>query len=256
MTSSPLSRSLTALVRQLHRRPGRERQGLTLAEGIRLVEEALAAGIVPHHVLVSPALETTTRGRALADTLRATGPVVPVSERELDELAATESPQGVLAVIELPARGLEALERAGSLLLLDGVQDPGNAGTMIRTAWALGAAGVIALPGTVELGNPKVLRASMGGLFHLPCVAAPADDVLTWLREQGIPLWASATDGEPVSRPAGPVALAIGNEGAGLTAAVAGAAARTVAVPLRPGAESLNAAVAAAILLYEVLRES
>lgn len=168
-----MSRSLFTLVRDLKRPRGRERRALALAEGVRLLEEALAASVTIKHVIASPALEATPRGEALKAALARAGQVVEsVSEAELSELAATEHPQGVIAVIEPPRWGLEDIKPGprAPVLVLDAVQDPGNVGTMVRTAWALGAAGVLALSGTAEVTNPKTLRASMGGLFRLPYV--------------------------------------------------------------------------------------
>src|SRR5581483_4552439 len=158
------------LIRDLHRRRARERRSLALAEGVRLLEEALAAGAV-RGAVISPSLEATSRGRALKAALERTGaPVEPVSGRELEALADTEHPQGVVAVIEPRAWSWRDIQPGpgGVVLALAGVQDPGNVGTILRTAWALGAGGVVALKGTAELYNPKVLRGSMGALFPLP----------------------------------------------------------------------------------------
>ena len=255
------------MIRDLGLRRGRERRGLALAEGVRLVEEALAAGIPLRGAAVSPALQATTRGTALKATLVTSGVrLEEVSEAELERLADTEQPQGVIAIIEPPRWALgdivlrhEAAARAGraTVLVLDAVQDPGNVGTMLRTALGLGAAGVVALKGTAELTNPKVIRGSMGALFRLPAVAATADEFLAWASGERLDIVVSAADGEPVAAApvVGPVAIVVGNEGAGVSAAIAAAAARQVAIPLRPGVESLNVGVAAGILLYEVLRE-
>jgi TrmH family RNA methyltransferase len=255
-----MSHSLHALIRHLHQRRGRERRGLALAEGVRLVEEALAARVAVRAALVSPALETTPRGRALADALRARSDRVEVcDDRELASLAATDHPQGVVAVIDPPRWRLEDIPVADRsvVLVLDAVQDPGNVGTMVRTAWALGAAGMVTFPGTAELTNPKVLRATMGGYFRFPAVAPGLEEGLAWLRERGFAVWVSAADGEPVGPRLGPgpLALVVGNEGAGVGDAVRKIAARRVAIPLRAGAESLNVGIAAGILLYEVLRD-
>ena len=253
--------SLVSMIRDLARRRGRERRGLALAEGVRLVEEALASGITIRGAAVSPALEGTTRGMALKAQLTARGVQVhEVTIAELDELADTEHPQGIVAVVEPRGWTLAdiVVARASVLLVLDAVQDPGNVGTMLRTAHALGAAGVVALRGTADLTNPKVLRGSMGAAFRLPCVAADEDAFLVWAAEQGISVWATAADGTPFDRsgtPAGPIALVVGNEGAGVSPAISRAAAHRVAIRLRPGAESLNVAVAAGILLYEALRD-
>jgi TrmH family RNA methyltransferase len=255
--------SLRTIIRDLGRRRGRERRGLALAEGVRLVEEAVAAGIALRGAAVSPALEATTRGRSLKSALAARGvPLEEVSESELEELADTEHPQGIVAVIEPRRWRLEdiALAPGAVVLVLDAVQDPGNVGTMLRTALGLGAAGVVALKGTAELTGPKVVRGSMGALFRLPAVAAGTDELLAWTRDRRVRVWLTAAEGEPLGKTAAtrdvsvPLALVLGNEGAGVGPALAGAAERRVAIPLAPGAESLNVAVAAGILLYEVIR--
>jgi len=252
--------SLETLVRHLKLRRGRERRGLALAEGVRLVEEVLAAAVPIRAALVSPALEATPRGAALAAKLRERAPrVESLSDRDLAELAATEHPQGVVVIIEpaVPALDDIRLGKRGVVLILDAVQDPGNVGTMIRTAHALGAVGVVALPGTAELTNPKVLRATMGAAFRLPSVAAGLPDTLAWLARCGAAVWVAAAGGEPVSRARRPepLAIVVGNEGAGVSVGMAEAATRRVGVPLAAGAESLNVGVAAGILLYEALRD-
>ena len=250
------------MIRDLHRRRGRARRGLALAEGVRLVEEALAAELPLRGAAISPALEATTRGRALKSALeRRAVRLEPVSETELADLADTEHPQGVVAVVE-PRRwalGDIAAAPGRPVLVLDGVQDPGNVGTIIRSALGLGAAGVVALKGTAELTSPKVVRGSMGALFRLPAVASDAEGLLEWARARGVELWAAAADGEPLEPGTArgctaPVGLVLGNEGAGVSPALEAAARRRVAIRLTPGAESLNVAIAAAILRREVAR--
>ena len=253
---------LKTMIRDLHRRRGRERRGLALAEGVRLVEEALDAGLPLRGAAISPALEGTTRGKALKSALEQRGVrVETVSDGELEELADTAHPQGVVAVVEPRRWSLDDIAAApGSpVLVLDGVQDPGNVGTILRSALGLGAAGVVALKGTAELTNPKVVRGSMGALFRLPAVPSDAETYLPWARERGIETWVTAADGtaiEPGSARGhrGVVGLVLGNEGAGVSPALEAAASRRVAIRLAPGAESLNVAVAAAILLREVAR--
>ncbi len=255
--------SLLTTIRDLHRRRGRERRGLALAEGVRLVEEALAAGIPIRGAAVAPGLEGTPRGTALKSALERAGVrLETVSEAELEVLADTDQPQGVVAVIEPRAWRLEDLtpEPGRPVVVLDAVQDPGNVGTILRTTLGLGGAGVVALKGTADLHNAKVVRGSMGALFRLPAVAADAPDYLAWAKGAGVETWVTAVDGEPLGqsadagRPRPRVALVLGNEGAGVGAALSAAAQRRVAIPLAPGAESLNVAVAAGILLYEVAR--
>jgi len=260
-----VARSLLTTIRDLHRRRGRERSGLALAEGIRLMEEAVAARIPVRGAAVAPTLEGTPRGRALKTALATAGvPITEVSPAELDALADTAQPQGIVAVIEPPVWSLADLpSEAGSVVLvLDGVQDPGNAGTMLRTALGLGAAGLVALPGTVELTNAKVVRGSMGALFRLPAAEVSAGDFVRWAAERGVEIWVAAADGERLRRgrlprraSRAPLALVVGNEGAGISPAIEEAARRRIAVPLAAGVESLNVAVAAGILLHEVLRD-
>lgn len=253
---------MQTVIRDLHRRRGRERRGLALAEGVRLVEEALAAAVPLRGAAVADTLEGTERGRALLAALERSGTRLErVTADQLAALADTEQPQGVVAVIEPRRWTLDdvRLDPRGVVLALDAVQDPGNVGTIIRTALGLGAAGVLALKGTAELTNPKVLRGSMGAAFRVPCVATDDRALLAWAREREVAVWVADADGEPIARAArssaavpARVALVLGNEGAGVSAAVADGADRRVAIPLAPAAESLNVAVAAGILLYEV----
>ncbi len=258
-----MSGPLQTIIRDLGRKRGRERRGLTLAEGVRLVEEAIAAGVPLRGAAVSPALETTARGHSLKSDLAARGVrLQEVSDGELADLADTEQPQGIVAVIEAPRWRLEDI-RVGpgsAVLVLDAVQDPGNVGTMLRTAFGLGASGAVALKGTAELASPKVMRGSMGALFRLPTVASDPEEFLAWAREHRVGILVTAADGEPLRPEHGaretraPVAVVVGNEGAGVGRTLSAAAYRRVAIPLVAGAESLNVAVAAGIILHEVMR--
>jgi len=256
-----MSHSLHTLVRDLRLRRGRERRGLALAEGVRLVEEALAARVPIRHVLASPALEATPRGRALKAALARAGlRAEEVSDRVFGGLAATDQPQGILAVVEPPrwrAADVHPAPRRPALVL-DGVQDPGNVGTMLRSAWGLGAAGILALPGTAEITNPKTLRSTMGAYFRLPFASVTEDEFHEWVRASNVRVLAAEAGASPRLSEAVrsmPLALIVGNEGAGIRPTVRRSAHGTVGIPLREGAESLNVAVAAGILLYEVTRE-
>lgn len=259
-----MSSSLQTMIRDLHRRRGRERRGLALAEGVRLVEEALAAAIPLRGAAASPALEATTRGKALKAALGGRGVrVEDVTDLELEALTDTEHPQGIVAVIE-PKRWTLAdigLKPGDAILVLDGVQDPGNVGTMLRTTLGLGARALVALKGTADLLNPKVLRGGMGASFKLPAVAATADELIAWAGLQGVEIWVAGAGGPPLDRlprrsgRRPPIALVVGNEGAGVSETVAAAAGRRVAIPLSSGVDSLNVAVAAGILLHEVTRD-
>lgn len=259
-----IASNLLSTIRDLQRRQARGRRGLALIEGVRLVEEALAAGVPFRGALVAPDLTRTARGTALvADLGRHAVPVEQVGAQAFSLLADTETPQGILAVIE-PRRSSAAdfAPGAGAVaLVIDGVQDPGNVGTLIRTAHALGAAGTVVLRGTADPTSPKALRAAMGATFRHTVV--PLDDAgfIAWTRKHAVTLWAAAADGLPLHRALGsrdgkrgPIAVIVGNEGAGIRPQLNAVAAQRVAIPLAQGAESLNVAVAAGILLYEVTR--
>lgn len=248
---------LLTLARDLGRRKARERSGLFVAEGVRAVEELLDSGLALRGVLSGPQLADAPRGRALLEAVAAGGVTHEVvSEREFGSAAQTESPQGVLAIGEIPARDLRALARRSplTLLVLDGVQDPGNVGTIVRTAAALGASATVALPGTVDLWNAKVVRSGMGAHFKHPCMHATVDELASVLRDETIPLWGADARGTPIGRSSRParLAVAVGNEGAGLSDSVRGLASELVALPIEGTVESLNVAVATGILLYSL----
>ncbi len=258
-----MSSSLQTLIRDLHRRRGRERRGLALAEGVRLVEEALVTAITVRGAAVSPALEGTIRGKALKAALLEKGVrVEEVSDRELDDLTDTEHPQGIVAVIQPKQWTLADIRLlpGATTLVLDGVQDPGNVGTMLRTALGLGAAGLVALKGTADLTNPKVIRGGMGASFRLPAVPATPEELVAWARLQRAQVWVADMAGESPGRlpqrtpQRPPILLVVGNEGAGVSPIIDAAADRRIGISLAPGAESLNVAVAAGILLHEVTR--
>jgi TrmH family RNA methyltransferase len=228
-------------------------------EGVRLVEEALGAGLQFTGALVSPDLARTTRGQALVADLASHAVLVEeVGARTFSQLAGTETPQGILAVVAPRIWTVADVSPApgGAVLVVDGVQDPGNLGTLIRTAHALGAAATVVLRGTADPMNAKALRAAMGAVV-------PLDDApfIAWARQRGLVLWAAAVDGVPLARALDAsidreelIAVIVGNEGAGIRPQLNAVSAQRVAIPLARGAESLNVAVAAGILLYEVLR--
>jgi TrmH family RNA methyltransferase len=254
-----MTSQLQSIVRNLQQRRARRRRGLTLAEGVRLVEEAIAARTPIVGVLVTRRLAQSSRGAALLEELAGRAvPLEEVPERTFATLADTETPQGVLAVVEPRRWTLADLrpQRAAPVLVLDAVQDPGNVGTMLRTAFALGACGVVLLKGSADLTNPKVVRGAMGATFRLPAVAVEAAEFVAWARRERLAVWVAAAAGTPLQRAAVPerLALVVGNEGLGVGAAVRGLAHQQVAIPLARGAESLNVAVAAGVLLYEVIR--
>jgi len=232
---------------------------LAVVEGVRLVEEALEAQVRFRGSLVSPELTRSDRGAALLARLAAHAvPIEEVPAREFASLAATETPQGVIGIIRPPRWSLsEVIPGPGRpALVLDEVQDPGNVGVLLRTAFGLGASGAVLLKGCADLWNPKALRASMGASLRFPAVETTMAELADWQREHGVELWAADTSGTPLGRTVPPerLAIAVGNEGAGISPAIATLAAQHVCIPLARGADSLNVAVAAGILLHEVRR--
>lgn len=250
---------LLTLARDLQRRKARGRQGLFICEGVRAVEELIRSSLRIRGALVVAGETAGSRSADAARTLRERGiDVLEVTARDFATAAETEAPQGILAIAEVPARRLQDLPMAEHvrLLVLDAVQDPGNAGTILRTAAALGATATLALPGTVDLWNAKVVRSAMGAHFHHPAFSCTWEELDTFRRQHAIALWAADAAGEPVGRVLPPtrLALVMGNEGAGITAATRDRADALVALPIAPDVESLNVAVAAGILLHALRR--
>jgi RNA methyltransferase, TrmH family len=247
---------LLTVARDLQRRKARQRQRRFVAEGVRTVEALLDSPIAVTGVLVTTALRSDPRGAALFDRILARElPVQDVTEAELESASDTESPQGVLAIGEIPPRSLPAPPAQARYLVLDALQDPGNVGTVIRTAAALGVTATIALTGTVDLWNAKVVRSTMGATFTHLALHSTWEETAAFLNAHGVPWWVADTDGvviddtDRASLP-GRLALVVGNEGAGISNAVAEHAAARIAIRMAPGVESLNVAVATGILLH------
>lgn len=245
-------------LRGLARRKIREVEGRFLAEGIRVVEDLLNSPLQTDWLCASSTLEDAPRGaRLLGEAAQRGIPIRVVPERDLLALAPTEHSQGVLAVARTPRAAWDEVlpsEGRSVVLLLDSVQDPGNVGTLARTAEALGVTALVSLTGTADPWNPKAVRAAAGSLFRLPVLAGDWPEAMERLRGAGYRLLAADAGGVPPPEPGGRVALVMGNEGAGLSAAVRAGVDGTVAVPIRGRAESLNVAAAAAILLHELTR--
>ena len=201
-------------------KPGRDGSSLAGIEGPNLLEEALRAGLRIPTVFVSQGEEHLLEGLALpAET-----EVLLLPRELLDSALATETPQPVAALVEPPVWSwsdvLGDAEKASLLLVvLAGLQDPGNLGTILRSAEAFGAAGVLSLPGTVSAWNPKAVRASAGSVLRLPLLAVSAKDCFAHLRKEGVKIWTTAVNGDEAADRidlAGSVALLIGNEGNGV----------------------------------------
>ena len=226
-------------------RKGRRESGCFLVEGRKMVEEALQSAFDVEAVLVQEGME-------LPGGL--TMPTYELPEHVLAAVCDTKTPQGIAAVVRMKEQS--ALGK--HIVALDGVQDPGNVGTIIRTADAAGLDGVLLSNQCADVFSPKVLRATMGSIFRMNL--RTTDDLpgeLLNLREKGYSILSSQLDGMPFyerEKVAAQFALIIGNEGNGVSEAVQQTATHRVRLPMRGGAESLNAAIAAAIMMYELMR--
>jgi TrmH family RNA methyltransferase len=251
----PLGEGRRKAIRGLLSRKGRERAGRYLLEGPRLVEEALAWDVPLAEAYVAP--EAGERVATLAERLAGAGvPVMRVSEKELRSVSDVVTPQGVLAVglREMPP----PIPQEGLVLLLDAVQDPGNVGTLLRAADAFEAEAVLVARGCADLYSPKVLRAAMGSAFHLPVIrTGPAKEVAAALASAGFTVLAATLDGDdPRAAEVLPerTLLVLGNETRGPHPAILKLADGQLTVPIPGPAESLNVAMAGAILLAELAR--
>ena len=228
-------------------RAARRAEGVYLCEGVKLVEEGVRWG-APVETLV------TARGFALPFPPPPGARLVEVPADVLAGVSTQDSPQGVLAVCRAPSLAPpERLER-GRWLVLDGVQDPGNVGTMWRTADAFGAAGLILLPGCADPFSPKAVRASMGACFRLGVWECTLEELTGLVSRSRLPLYAAALGENTRDVAAADLtncALVIGSEGRGVSAGVLAACDQTLKIPMTDRCESLNAAVAAAVVLWE-----
>ncbi|NMB26198.1 MAG: RNA methyltransferase [Firmicutes bacterium] len=251
-------------MRSLYTRKGRERTGLIPVEGVRFVMEALAAaekGVTSVDAIFCEDGCEHSLDEELSKALgRFQNQIMRCSTSVFKTLSDTGTPQGIVAAVTRPSQEVSLLSGQGqaSYLIVDRVQDPGNLGTMIRTAAAAGAQGIFCLSGTVDPYNSKTLRATMGSVFRIPIVTGvDSRELVTDLQSHGCRLIAADIDAEhyhfeiPYT---GPNAIIIGNEGQGIGRDLLDAADTRVKIPLAQGVESLNAAVACGILLFEVVR--
>lgn len=236
---------------------------LTGIEGPNLLQEAIRAGLKIETVFVAQGFEGLLAEIDLPDEID----VLQLPKEMLDSALTTETPQPVAALVQpfdwiwrdLLEGGVDGTETASPLILvLAGLQDPGNLGTILRSAEAFGANGVVSLSGTVSPWNPKAVRASAGSVFRIPFVESSADECFASLRSAGIRILTTSVRGaEPANTEdlVGPIALLIGNEGNGVPNELASRCDGAITIPTPGPVESLNAAVAASVLLYEASRQ-
>ncbi len=230
-----------------------------LLEGEHLVAEAIAGGLLLHDVLATPEYLATPAGQALAR--RVSFPLTEVAAEAMRSLADTDSPPGVLATAELPRLKVEELPmiEGGVYVYGDGLQDPGNLGALARVAEASGAAALALAPGGAHPNHPRALRASAGSLLRLPTATQVVPEALARHLRPIEPRWIClvAAGGESLYEAdlTGPLVVAIGAEGPGVSSPVLERADRRITIPVRPPVESLNATVAAALTLFEAARQ-
>ena len=242
----------------LKRRRVRETESKYLIEGIRLCEEAVdSTPLLEQLIFCRESLDRNERLARLFDSaVEKNLPIQQTNRRAFQGMCETQSPQGVLGVVQMPQWDRSRILNAqANFLILDRISDPGNLGMILRTAEAAGAAAVFLTRGSVELFNPKVVRATMGAIFRLPVFAKEnPDDLLESLSERNISLVAASVGGIPYHQldKLKRVALLLGNEAYGIDSALVEKADQTISIPMAEPVNSLNVAVAAGILLYKV----
>ena len=235
-------------------------------EGLRILEEAIRSGLRFSSVFFRESAQD--RANRLLPQIGAQVETLLLPDKLFDSLVPSESPQGVAALVRLKEFSLDDVAerlQVGPLVVLAGLQDPGNLGTMLRSSEAFGSAGVVLGEGTVSVFNSKVVRASAGSVFRLPIVhgqgksgTAKLEEVSGKLRSQGVRLIATSSHkGTPLDQAdlASPAAIFFGNEGSGLPRDLMAKMDEVIAIPHTPQVESLNAGVAASIVLYEAARQ-
>ncbi|OIJ13893.1 RNA methyltransferase [Anaerobacillus alkalilacustris] len=237
-------------VKKLHTRKGREKLGSFLIEGEHLVEEALNSNVIINEIFIEENF-TIPSNWELSNI-----PIYIVNDKIMKEICDTQTPQGIVAVCELLGRKPLTIVKNGLYLLIDQVQDPGNLGTIIRTADCAGLSGVILGSGTVDMYNSKVIRSTQGSLFHLPIVRGELTEWVKKLKSEKIPVYGTALNEKAkeyktVSSPES-FALIVGNEGNGLSKELLQVTDENLFIPIYGEAESLNVSIATGILLYHL----
>lgn len=230
--------------KKLHTRKGRMNTKTFFIEGFHLLEEAINSNWNLQELIIQHDVDLPDWCNHL--------PVTEVSAHVFQQVSQTKTPQGIAAVAEMK----ESQDMAGNqILLVDAVQDPGNLGTMIRTADAIGFAGIVLGLDTVDVYNEKVIRATQGSIFHIPFCQTELTEAISKLQQQDFQVWATALEGAvdfDQQKVPEKTALLVGNEGAGVKAPLLKAADQTVKIPMDGKAESLNVSVAAGILMYYI----
>jgi RNA methyltransferase, TrmH family len=245
-------------IRQLRSRQERDRTGTYYIEGVRIVGQALQAGVAIERCVIAPQLLTSPYGLGIVDQLRAGGiPILELSPTEFSGISFKENLQGIGAVVRPRLETLDDVRLAGvhSWVALDHVGNPGNLGAILRTCDAVGCAGIIMLGDTTDPFHPSALRASMGAIFSQRLVRASFEQFVEWKREHSYPVVGTSGTAEQEYREArypAPLILLMGSERLGLTAEQQSACDMLVSIPMIGTSDSLNLGVATSIVLYEI----
>ncbi|WP_027340647.1 TrmH family RNA methyltransferase [Halonatronum saccharophilum] len=262
MKITSISNGRIKRLRSLYKKKYRRIEGAFVLEGVRIIEEACKEDALIEEVFYSDYLLRNQRGKDLLEKLKSKRvDVIEVSDKVLAEVSDTQSPQGILAVVKKVEYDLEDIVNGDEnfLLVVDGVQDPGNLGTIIRTADAAGVAGIITTKGTVSLYNQKTIRATMGSLFRLPVYREnDLGNLKKILKDNKVRVIVGDIGGDKYHFDVDyidSVALIVGNEGKGPRAELIEFADEVIKIPLVGDAESLNVAMATGVIVYEGVRQ-
>lgn len=243
-------------IKKLKEKKYRISSNMFLVEGFRFAEEALDSDFEVVHIFVSARGESKYDNSCMKNKLQKNTKVYSVSDSIFKSICDTDSPQGIIATVR--NKLVEIKNDNGFYILADKIQDPGNMGTIIRTAHAAGALGVIITKGTVDIYNEKTLRATMGSVFKIPIIYDSDLSLVQKLRKVGFKLVTSSLDCDKNFYDLDlkeKIIISVGNEGNGISAEVYDVCDLKIKIPMPGGAESLNAAIAAAIMMYEVVRQ-
>ena len=255
------SNSIIKEIKSLYRRKERWAKRLFLIEGIKIVEECIDNGYPITNILYSDELFNVRGGEALFNKIKSYDRLINIPDKLYRYISDVENPQGILAIAEFEINSIGNIKDKENpfFLLLDEVQDPGNMGTIIRTADAFGIDGIIVVEGCVDIYNPKVVRSTMGSIFRVPIYyEADGIDAINKLKKENITIYSTSLKGsqyiQDIDFKKG-CTLIIGNESRGVCKALYTLADKLIKIPMVGEAESLNAAVASSIIMYEVMRQ-
>ncbi len=246
-------------VKALYRKKNRWLEKLFIIEGIKMIEEALDSDMVIKYIFYSDVLLEVDGGTNFLDVIKDIKESIKLSKNVFKEISDLENPQGVLAVAEFKERNIEEIYKGGQsfVMFLDSLNDPGNLGTIIRTADAFNVDAIILGEGSVDPYNPKVVRSTMGSIFRVPLYIAKDNNIFFInMKKNNVDIITTSLSGKPLERKdfLEKFVLVIGNEANGVRNDIIERSTKEIKIPMPGKAESLNAGVAASIIMYEAMR--